>query len=190
MGEAFQAGHDGKRQGAGGDHVQRTVLVVVVEDSAGGEQCRKQKPDPQDARRDAGEQVEIGAEPERRDDHDDEIEAEGHPDGAAFAPGELDVADEKREGRTHAARSKPRASSCANLVLSGTWLDTMAMPPAFRWSRITASSRVTEAASSDTDGSSRSQMGRGLANRRDRASFRFCPAERSPAGRSASGFSP
>ena len=62
--------------------------------------------------------------------------------------------------------------------------------PSSRWSLIAASSSLTDAASSETCGSSSSQIGRGAANRRESASFRFCPAESRPAGRSASGPSP
>ena len=80
------------------------------------------------------EKIEVGAEAERRDGDDHEIETEGDADGAAFAEGELDVAEQQGKRRAHHATGSlpPSASRCANFVLSGVWLATSAMPPAAR----------------------------------------------------------
>ena len=133
MGDALDRGDQRQRQRPGDQHVERAVLVVVVEDAVGGEQRRKQQRHPQHAGGDARQKIEVGTEAERRDGDDDEIEAKRDTDGAAFAKGELDVATKQGEGSAHATRSLPPSASClANFVLSGVWLATSAMPPASR----------------------------------------------------------
>src|SRR5262249_9226519 len=121
---------------------------------------------------------------------DDEIEAERRANRAAFAEGERDVAAEQGEDGSHRARVFPSASLCASLVLSGVWLGTTALPPFAGWAPIAPASSLTEAASSETCGSSSTQMGRGAAKRRESASLCFCPAESRPAGRSPRALSP
>ena len=58
-------------------------------------------------------------------------------------------------------------------------VETIARPPDDRCRAMAASSRFVEAASSETEGSSKSQIGRGAARRRARPSLRACPWERS-----------
>ncbi len=132
MGEALDRGDERQGQWPGDEHVERAILVIVVEDAVGGEKRGEQERHPQLAGRDAGEKIEVGPKPERRDGDDDEIEAERRADGAAFAKGEPHVALEEGERRAHETRSLPSASLCANFVLSGVWLATKAMPPAAR----------------------------------------------------------
>ena len=59
------------------------------------------------------EKIEVGAEAERCDGDDHEIETEGDADGAAFAEGELDVAKQQGKRRAHHATGSlpPSASS-------------------------------------------------------------------------------
>ena len=105
------AATSGRGRRPGDQHVERAVLVVVVEDAVGGEQRRKQQRHPQHAGCDARQKIEVGAEAERRDGDDDEIEAESDTDSAAFAEGELHVADKQGEGGAHATRSLPPSAS-------------------------------------------------------------------------------
>ena len=53
MGEAFHRGDKLERQRSRGQHIERAVLIVVVEDAVGGKQARKEKRHPQHAGRDA-----------------------------------------------------------------------------------------------------------------------------------------
>src|SRR4029453_1082538 len=163
VGEPLHRGDERQRQRPRGQHVERAVLVVVVKDAVGREKSSEQQRDPQHAWRDAREQIEVRAKPERCDGDYNKIEAERRADRAALAEGEPHVAGEERERRLHVLRFPPRAILCPNLVLSAVWLATMAMPPASRCSLIAASSSLSEGASRETCGSSSSQIGRGAA---------------------------
>ena len=132
MGEALDAGDQLERQRPRRQHVERAVLIVVVEDAVGGEQACKQERHPQHAWRDAREEIEVGAEAERRDGDHDEVEAERGADGAALAPGKHDIAAEQRPSLLHWTVSRFSASSCANFTFSEVWLATTAMPPCAR----------------------------------------------------------
>ena len=132
-----------------------------MEDAVGGEERGKEERHPQHAGRDAGEQIEVGPEAERRDGDHHEVEAERRADGAAFAKGECDIALKQGESRSHATRSFPSVSLRANLVLRAAWLATTAMPPVARWFLRAVSSSLTEAASSEVCGSSSNQIGAG-----------------------------
>ena len=132
MGEALDRGDERQRQLPGDQHVERAVLVVVMEDAIGREKRGKKERHPQNTRSDASQQIEIGPKSERRDGDHHEIEAERGSDRAAFAQGKLHVAGKKSEGRAHATRSFPRVRRLANFVASFVWLATTATPPASR----------------------------------------------------------
>ena len=144
------AATSGKGKRPGHEHVERAVLVVVVEDAVGGEERGEQERDPQHAGRDAGEKVEVGPKPERRDGDHDEIEAERRADGAAFAKGEPHVAGEEGEGRAHETRSLPSASCMREFRLERRMArhqgDAARSRGDPRWRR---SSSLSEAASSE-----------------------------------------
>ena len=127
-----------------------------------------------------------GPKPQGRDGDDDEVEAERGADGAALAPGK----HAHRGGRAPRPASRNGSRAERELVREFHFQRRVARDDGDAallqdaW-RSPASSSLTEAASSETDGSSSSQIGRGAANRRMSASLRFCPADSRPAGRSA-----
>ena len=118
MGETFDRNHEFERHIGGQDEIERSVLLIRLEQPVEAEQRRQQRRDPQNCRTDAGEQHEIGPDRERHDGDEDQEEDETHRRAAADAAGDGDFASEKgEEGLSHAGC--PRRSSRAPASPSG-----------------------------------------------------------------------
>ncbi len=181
--------HPLQRDRRGGQQVERAILGIQREDPVQRQEAGQQRAHPQDARRDPAQQSPPPA---------------PTPSGTSTAtsrkkasprPNPPPARMASRRSRTRSAimrtprrrRRRARADRARNGVRSSTsasaspgrhgWRSAP-HPPAARCARTTPANSATEAASSETVGSSSSQTGRPVTRSRASPSRRFCPADR------------
>jgi hypothetical protein len=119
-----------ERQVAGGEKIERSILVVLLEHAFGGEQHGKQQGKPHEARREPAERGLVRTDRQRDHDHEGEHEGECGAKAAALAEHEHEVALQKCGEAAHAAPA--RVMTWSGLRSPSPWMAASTMPPAFR----------------------------------------------------------
>src|SRR5690606_23113466 len=112
--------------------IERAVFVIGLEQTIEREKGRQERRDPEDAGRDRGQSLTLGADAERKQRNGDDEKREHRGRIAALTQREAQIAPQERAETAHAARAPAAASASAFWPgnFSARCVETTARPPA------------------------------------------------------------